>query len=252
MSGHNKWSKVKRIKGPLDAKRGKLFSKLSKEIIVAAGIGGGDAETNARLRQAVTTARQHSMPRENIERAIARGTGASGDARIEEVVYEGYGAGGVAVIVEAATDNKNRTVSELRNLFKSHHGHLAEEGAVDYLFGHFGHLVFDRTRYPEEVVMEAALELEAEDVMAHDGTVEVLTKPSDLFHTCESMAKKGLEPTSVDRVYIPKTTIPVEEQGTGSKLMALLDALEDHDDVQKVHANYQMEEAFFSELAKLA
>ncbi len=168
------------------------------------------------------------------------------------VVYEGYGPGGVAVIVEVATDNKTRTVSELRNLFKTHHGHLAEEGAVDYLFGHYGHLVFDRRRYPEEVVMEVALELGAEDVLSRDDVVEVLTLNKELHQTREAMTKKGLEPSLADSVYIAKTTVPIAEKGTGSLLFGLFDALEAHPEVQRVHSNFEMPNTLFTELAKQA
>lgn len=249
MSGHNKWSKVKRIKGPLDAKRGKLFSKLSSEIIVAARQGGGNVDMNARLRTAVQAAKSASMPKENIDRAIKKGTGELEGAAIEEATYEGYGPGGVAILVETASDNKNRTVSDLRNLFRARGGNLGESGSVAWMFTHYGQLLFDKEKAPEDTVMEVALEAGAQDVVPHGDSVEVLTGVADVYKVLQGFEKVGMHPVSTGFSYIAKTSVPVEEKEAAEKLLALLEEIEDHDDVQRVHANYEMPDKLFAELA---
>jgi len=248
MSGHNKWSKVKRIKGPLDAKRGKLYTKIVKEIIISARLGGGQIEGNPRLRQAVQIARDASMPKDNIDRAIKKGSGELQGEALEEIMYEGYGPGGVAVLVETTSDNKNRTVSDLRNLFKSWGGNLGEAGGVAWLFTHYGSLLFDKAKYGEDTLMEVALDAGAQDVSTHDDNVEVFTTPSDVYKVKEGFEKVGMHPTHVGFSYVAKTSVPVESKETAEKLLKLLEEVEDHDDVQRVHANFEMDDKLFAEL----
>lgn len=248
MSGHNKWSKVKNIKGPADAKRGKLFTKITKEIIVAAKSGGGNSDGNPRLRTAIIAARSASMPKDNIERAIKKGLGTLEGETIEEALYEGYGPGGVAVLVEATTDNRNRTVSDLRNLFKSHGGNMAEGGSVAWMFSQCGQLVFEKEKYAEDKVMEVALEASAEDVITAGDVVEVTTSTSDVYRVKDVFERVGMHPASAGLSYSAKTLVPVESKEIGERLIKLLQELEDHDDVQKVHSNFTMEEALFSQL----
>lgn len=248
MSGHNKWSKVKNIKGPADAKRGKLFTKITKEIIVAAKTGGGNPDGNPRLRTAVTAARSHSMPKDNIERAIKKGLGTLEGETIEEALYEGYGPGGVAVLVEATTDNRNRTVSDLRNVFKSNGGNMAESGSVAWMFSPCGQLVFEKEKYPEDRVMEVALEASAEDVSSTGDAVEVTTSVNDVYRVKDVFERVGMHPSSAGLGYNAKTLVPIESKEVGERLIQLLQELEDHDDVQKVHSNFSMDEKLFSEL----
>ena len=250
MSGHNKWSKVKNIKGPADAKRGKLFTKIIKELTVSARTGGGSPEGNPRLRTAILAAKAASMPKDNIEKAIKRGTGEliEGNA-IEELVYEGYGPGGVAVVIESATDNKNRTVSDLRNIFKSSGGNLAEGGAVAWMFTRYGQLIFEKSKHPEDKVMEVALEAGASDVNEGDDTVEVLTEANDVYRVRESFERVGFHPTESGFVYVAKTTVPITDRSSAETLLSLIHEVEDHDDVQRVHTNADIDEAVVAELA---
>jgi len=248
MSGHNKWSKVKRIKGPLDAKRGQLFTKLIKEITISARMGGGSPDGNPRLRTAITAAKNASMPKDNIDRAIKRGTGEIEGAVIEELVYEGYGPGGVAVMVETTTDNKNRTVQDLRNLFKSHGGNLGEGGSVSWMFTHYGQIVFEKAKYPEDKVMEVALEIGAQDINEGGETVEVLTSVPDVYKVKEAFDNVGLHPASVGFTFVAKTAVPIQKKEDAEKLLDFIESIEDHDDVQRVHANFEMDEKVVAEL----
>lgn len=248
MSGHNKWSKVKNVKGSLDAKRGKLFTKLNKEIMVAARVGGANPDGNPRLRQAIVAARAASMPKDNIERAIQKGSGELESAVIEEHLYEGYGPGGVAVLVETTSDNKNRTVSELRNLFKSNGGSLAESGSVAWMFSHYGQMTFEKAKYPEDKVMEVALEAGAQDIAPGEEAIDVLTQVSDVYKVKEGFEKVGMHPASVGFSYVAKTTVPVEGE-SAQKVLELLEAIEDHDDVQRVHSNFEMDEKVLAQFA---
>ena len=248
MSGHSKWSTIKRKKGAIDAARGKLFTKLGKEIIIAARLGGGDIDGNSRLRTAVQAAKAQSMPKDNIERAIQKGTGELGGDNIEELVYEGYGPAGVAVLVEATTDNKNRTVADLRNLFKSSGGNLADSGSVAYLFTKRGQMIFEGGKHTEDQIMEVAMDAGAEDVSESDGAVEVLTEPSSLYEVKDAFEKVGMEPDSASFTYVPSTSVPVEGENV-EKLMKLMEKLEDHDDVQRVHSNFDIDEKLLAELA---
>lgn len=248
MSGHNKWSKVKRIKGPLDAKRGKLFTKLIKEITVAARTGGGNPDGNARLRHAITAAKSSSMPKDNIERAVKKGTGELEGDVIEEITYEGYGSGGVAILVETTTDNKNRTVNDLRTLFKSSGGNLGESGSVAWMFNRYGQLIFESQKYPEDKIMEIALEAGAQDVSSQsDGVIEVLTEVVDLYRIREIFEKLGMAPSQSGFSYVAKSTVPVDK-ASAEKLIELMDSIEDHDDVQRVHSNANLDEKILAEL----
>lgn len=249
MSGHNKWSKIKHTKGAVDAKKGKLFTKLIKEITIAARMGGNNIDGNPRLRSAVMAAKNASMPKDNIERAIKKGTGELQDGTtIEESLYEGYGPGGVAILVETASDNKNRTVSDLRNLFKTGGGNMAESGSVAWMFTHYGQLLFDKARYPEDTVMEVALEVGAQDVSTSEEMVEVLTDVADVYRISQNFEKRGLHPTTQGFSYVPKSSVPVEDRTNAEKLVKLLDSIEEHDDVQRVHSNFEMNDKLFAEL----
>jgi len=249
MSGHNKWSKIKNIKGAADAKRGKIFTKVIKELTVAARTGGGNPDGNPRLRTAIQAAKAASMPKDNIERAIKRGTGELQGDMIEEIVYEGYGPGGVALLVETATDNKNRTVSDLRNLFKSGGGHLGESGSVSWMFTQCGQLLFDAEKYPEEKVMEVAIEAGADDVAESHGVVEVRTSPSGVYQMKDKFERVGMHPTMAGLGFVPKSTVKIEK-AEAEKLLKLLDTIEDHDDVQKIHANFDIDDKILAELTK--
>jgi YebC/PmpR family DNA-binding regulatory protein len=239
MSGHSKWASIKHKKKAVDAKRGKLFTKLTRAIQVAAR-DGGDPAGNPALAHAIEKAKDARMPKDNIERAIAKGSGSDADAdAIEEVVYEGYGPGGVAVLVEALTDNRNRTGSEVRHAFTSSGGNLGEPGSVAWTFEKKGSLVADGSRYSEDDLLPA-IDAGAEDV-ALDGDVwEVVTAPTDLRAVREALEQSGVSLDSAELVQRPTTRTPVEE-GDVPKLMRLLDTLEDHDDVQAVHANFDID-----------
>jgi YebC/PmpR family DNA-binding regulatory protein len=240
MAGHSKWASIKHKKKAVDAKRGALFTKLTRAITVAARDGGGDPEGNPALALAIQKARDASMPKDNIERAIAKGTGADSDAdSFESVLYEGYGPGGVAILVEALTDNRNRTGSEVRHAFTSHGGNLGEPGSVAWTFEKKGELVVDGGRYSEDDLL-VAIDAGAEDV-ALDGDVwEIVTGPTDLQAVREALEGAGVEIESAELVQRPTTRTPVEEERVRS-LMNLIDALEDNDDVQGVHANFDVD-----------
>jgi YebC/PmpR family DNA-binding regulatory protein len=240
MSGHSKWASIKHKKKAVDAKRGKLFTKLARAIQVAAREGGGDPEGNPALALAVQKARDASMPKDNIERAIAKGTGADSDAdAFEPVTYEGYGPGGVAILVDALTDNRNRTSAEVRHAFTSHRGSLGEPGSVAWTFDKKGELVLDGTRYDEDDLI-AAIDAGAEDVSLDGDVWEIVTAPTDLAAVRDALEARGLELESAEQVMRPKSRTPVEESQVGA-LMRLIEELEDHDDVQAVHANYDVD-----------
>ena len=241
MSGHSHWSKVKRAKGVTDARRGKLFSKLSKEITVAARMGGGDPGFNPRLRQAIATARAESVPVENIERAIKKGTGELEGAAYEEMLYEGYGPGGVAVLVEAATDNKNRSAAELRALFAKHHGHLAGTGSVAWMFHHKGIIAITAPQVVEDDVILTALDAGAEDVRSSEGLIEVITPPDNKLHAVSKALEQAKIPFASAKLgYVPENLTPVTDPQVAEQVLALLEALDDHEDVQVVHANLDL------------
>ena len=241
MAGHSRWAKVKHYKGTIDQRRGKLFSKLSKEISVAAKLGGGDPNFNPRLRQAIATARGESVPVDNIERAVKKGTGElEGDA-YEEMTYEGYGPGGVAILLEAATDNKNRSAAELRAIFTKHHGHMAGAGSVAWMFHRKGLITITAPGIAEDDVILCALDAGAEDVRMHDETIEVITPPDntlDAVHRALDAAKLPVATAKIS--YLPGNLTAVNDPHLAEQVMGLLDALDDHEDIQVVHANLEL------------
>ena len=248
MAGHSKWAQIKRKKAVNDARRGKIFTKLIREITVAAREGGGDPDMNPRLRLAVDTAKAANMPNDNIDRAIGRGTGDLEGARYEEVVYEGYGPAGVALYIETLTDNVNRTVAEVRHVLDRHGGNLGQSGSVAWQFDRAGQLWIDAGRYDEDAVMLAALEAGAEDVKREDGSFLVTTTVAS-FHTVqEGLKGQGIEIDEAELAMLPK--VMVEVAGSDAqKLMKLMDAIDDLDDVQRIHTNADIDEAALAEAA---
>jgi YebC/PmpR family DNA-binding regulatory protein len=249
MSGHSKWSSIKHKKGAVDAKRGQLFSKLSRAIIVAAREGGPDPDTNATLATAVQKARDNSMPKENIERAIARGAGASLDGEAyETVTYEGYGPNGVAVLVEALTDNRNRTAADVRHIFAKNDGNLGTSGAVAWLFERKGVILVSEAAGEDEVMLAAA-EGGAEDIRQEGSSLEVLAAPDDLVTVRAALESAGIEVESSELTMLPKTTMRIEDEASARKLLRLMDALEENDDVQDVYANFDIPEGILEAVA---
>ncbi len=240
MSGHSKWSTIKRKKGAIDAKRGKIFTKLIKEITVAARMGGGDVDANPRLRSAVNTAKAENMPKDNIERAIKKGTGNLDGANYEEILYEGYGPAGVAILVETMTDNKNRTVADIRHFFAKAGGNLGESGCVAWMFAKKGLILIDKGDLSEEELMDIAIEAGADDVLEDDEVFQILTAPEDFNQVVENLERKGLQPREATLSMEPKNTVAVTEERPALSLLKLLGNLEDHEDVQKVHANFDI------------
>ncbi len=236
MSGHSKWSTIKHKKAAKDAKRGKIFTKLIKEITVAARLGGGDLNANPRLRTAVLTARQSSMPTDNIERAIKKGTGELEGVTYEEVTYEGYGPGGVAILVQTLTDNRVRTVADVRSILSKYAGNMGAAGSVGYLFSKRGLIAVERKGIDEDQVMEKALEAGAEDVREAGDLLEVLTTPETFADVREALEKAAVPVASAEVTMMPTTTVTVSGQ-SAQTLLKLLEALEDHDDVQSVSSN---------------
>jgi YebC/PmpR family DNA-binding regulatory protein len=248
MAGHSKWAGIKHKKAIVDARRGKLFTKLARAITVAAKDGGGDVDGNPTLALAVQKAKDASMPKDNIERAIAKGTGDGADAAaLEHVLYEGYGPGGVAMLVEATTDNRNRTGSDVRHLFAKHGGSLGEPGSVAYLFDKRGLLVVDATKHSEDDLL-AAIEAGALDVALDDDVFEVVTEPADLSAVRAALDGAGVGVEEQQLAWIPTVRVPVDE-ATAPKLLRLVDALEENDDVDEVHANFDIEAAVLERVA---
>ena len=243
MAGHSKWSKVKRFKGALDAKRGRLFSKLSKEITVAAKLGGSNPAANPRLRAAVQAAKAQSMPGDNIERAIKKASGEVGTQALEEIVYEGYAPGGVAVIVEAATDNKNRTAADLRSIFTKNHGNLGGPGSVSYLFQRKGLITVPLAAAEEDQLLEIILEAGAEELSRDDEHHVLTTPPESLYAIAESLRRAGIEPDSQKLTYVPASSVAVHDEQIAGQVLRLCEALDDCDDVLEVHANFEIPEA---------
>jgi YebC/PmpR family DNA-binding regulatory protein len=236
MSGHSKWSTIKHKKAVKDARRGKLFTKLIKEITIAAKLGGGDVNANPRLRTAVLEARQNSMPGDNIERAIKKGTGELEGVSYEEVVYEAYGPGGVAIMAEVLTDNRTRTVAEIRSLLQKHGGNMGTTGSVAWMFKKRGLLTVDRAGVDEDTVMETALEAGAEDVREAGDLLEVLTVPESFEAVREALARAGITPASAEVTMMPDSSVALTGR-QAEQMVRLLEALEDHDDVQRVSSN---------------
>ncbi|MBI5571689.1 MAG: YebC/PmpR family DNA-binding transcriptional regulator [Desulfomonile tiedjei] len=241
MSGHNKWSTIKHKKGAVDAKRGKLFSKLIKEITIAAREGGGDVEGNPRLRTAVNAARAANMPKDNIERAVKRGTGEIAGAAYEEITYEGYGPGGAAVMVEAVTDNKNRTVAEVRHVFEKYGGNLGESGCVSWIFQRKGMVTISSQGLTEDEVMEVALESGAQDVINEGDSFSVTTDPGDFEGVRAAIEEKGWKVELGEITMIPQNTIKLEGK-KAEQMLKMMDALDDNDDLQTVYANFDISE----------
>jgi YebC/PmpR family DNA-binding regulatory protein len=250
MSGHSKWSTIKRRKGAADAKRGQLFSKLSRAIIVAAREGGPDPDANLALQNAIEKARAASMPKENIERAIARGAGAGSDgAAFERVTYEGYGPGGVAILVEALTDNRNRTASDVRHVFSKHEGNLGAAGAVAWQFERKGVIVCDAQRVDEEELTLVAADAGAEDVALDGSSLQVTTAPEELAAVRAALEGAGIPYESAELTMVAKSTVRLEDETTARKILRLVDALEDSDDVQGVYANFDIPESVLETVA---
>lgn len=252
MAGHSKWANIKHRKAKVDAERGKLFTKLGRELIVAARLGGGDPEANPRLKLAIQKAKEANMPMENIQRAIQRGTGEIGGEAYEEVVYEGYGPGGVAILLNLTTDNRNRTAAEIRHLFSKHGGSLGESGCVAWMFDSRGLITveLDQLKLPAEEVMLWAIEAGAEDVNLNEeeNCVEVVTEPGQLQAVKEALASKGVPIASAEVTMLPKTTVSVSDPEVARRLLRLLDTLEDHDDVQAVYSNFDIPSSLLREL----
>ncbi len=248
MSGHSKWHSIKHKKAVVDARRGQHFTKLARAITVAAREGGGDPEGNPALALAVQKARDASMPKDNIERAIAKGTGEGVDAdQIETVLYEGYGPGGVALLIEALTDNRNRTGADVRHVLSKYGGNLGEPGSVSYLFDKQGVIVVDATRYDEDDLI-AAIDAGALDIALDDDVFEVITEPGDLGPVQEAVAQAGVEIESADVTQRPKSRVPVQE-ADAARLMKLIDALEESDDVSSVDANFDVDAGVLERIA---
>lgn len=239
MSGHSKWASIKHKKAIVDSRRGAHFSKLTRAITVAARDGGGDPDANATLENAIRKAKEASMPKDNIERAIAKGTGEGGEAdAIESVLYEGYGVGGVAVLVEAFTENRNRTGADVRHIFSKAGGSLGEPGSVAYLFDKKGTIVVDGERHSEDELM-VAVEAGAEDILTDEGVFEVITEPADFTTVRKALEAAGIEMDSAEMTYRPSSLVPIDEAQAG-RLMKLIETLEDNDDVSAVHANFDV------------
>jgi len=247
MSGHSKWSTIKRKKGATDARRGKIFTKLIKEITIAARMGGGDPDTNPRLRTAIATAKAENMPKENIERGVKKGTGELEGVAYEEVYYEGYGPGGAAVLVESLTDNKNRTVADVRHVFSKSGGSLGEAGCVAWMFEKKGLFVFEKESMDEELLMEAALDAGAEDIREEDGTFEVIASLEDFEHVKKTLDEKTPGYVLGEMTMLPKSTVKLEGKDA-EQMLRLMDGLEDSDDVQKVYSNFDISDKTLEEL----
>jgi YebC/PmpR family DNA-binding regulatory protein len=248
MSGHSKWSKVKHVKAVVDAKKGKAFTKVIKEITVAARIGGGDPGGNPRLRAAIAAAKQINMPSDNVKRAIQKGTGELPGVHYEEITYEGYGPGGVAILVEVLTDNKNRTVGEMRFVFSKSNGNMGEAGCVSWMFHKKGTVIVEKSAAGEEKLMELALEAGAEDIQDDGSNFEILSAPENFEKVTAALAANNIPTVSAEVAMVPQTWVKLTGK-EAQQVLKLVEALEDHDDVQKVWANFDIEE---EELVRLA
>jgi len=248
MSGHSKWSTIKRKKGKVDAQRGKIFTKIIRVITVAARSGGGDPETNVKLKTAIQLAKENNMPNENIERAIKRGTGEADGVSYEELLYEGYGPGGVAVLIEALTDNKNRTTPEIRKIFSKNAGNLGENGCVAWMFDKRGYFIFEKAKVNEDTIVDLALEAEAEDVKSDNENIEVITPPEDYQKFSNLIKEQNIDCLLSEVTLIPKTTVDLEGK-KAMQMLNLMEQLEDHDDVQKVYANFNIADEIMEEIS---
>lgn len=250
MSGHSKWHNIKLKKTKVDAIKGKIFTKLAREIIIAARQGGTDPDGNFRLKLAVQKAKEANMPKDNIERAIAKASGSGEDVNaIEEMTYEGYGPGGVALMLEIATDNKNRTVPELRNILGKHGGSLGEPGCVSWMFDRKGVLTFDAKSVDEDKLLACVLDAGADDLRNEEDILEVITDPSEFQHVKEAVDKAGYHVLSAEIAMLPKTVINVSDKDASS-VLKLMEMLESHDDIQKVHSNFDIDSRILEEIAR--
>ncbi len=248
MSGHNKWANIKQRKSAQDAKRSNIFSKISREIILAARKGGGNPETNATLRAIIEKARSYNMPKDNIERSIKRGTGEIEGAAFEELTYEGYGPGGVAMIVDVTTDNRNRTISEIRKIFSRLGGNLGEAGCVGWMFEKKGYISVDANKYTEDQIMEFALDLGADDVKKEGDVIEIYTTVENFLNVLDGLKSKGIEIQSSELARFAQNTVKIEKDKALS-LLKLIDELEEHDDVQAVATNADIDDSVYDEYA---
>ena len=241
MSGHSKWHTIKHKKGAADAKRGKIFTRLIKELTVAARAGGGDPDMNPRLRTIIAEAKASNMPRENIERAIRRGTGEEPGVSYEEIVYEGYGPGGVALLVQTLTDNKNRTVGEIRHTFSKYAGNLAAENSVAWMFSRKGQIVVEKSKANEESLLNAALDAGADDMNDDGSAWEIITSPDNFERVRDALKALGVEPASAEVAMVPQNYVKLQGK-EAQQMLRLFEAIDDHDDVQHVWANFDIEE----------
>jgi len=246
MSGHSKWHSIKHKKGAIDAKRGRMFTKLIKEITIAARIGGGDAEGNPRLRKAIQDAKGVNMPADNIKRAIQKGTGELEGGQLDEIMYEGYAPGGVAMLVDVVTDNRNRTVSEIRHVFSKNGGNMGESGSVSWMFHKKGYVAIEKSKADEETLMTLAIDAGADDFESDESSYEIYTSPEAFEGVLNAIKSKGIETMTAEVSMIPQTYVKVEGK-TAQQVVKLMEALDEHDDVQHVYANFDIEE---SELAE--
>ena len=242
MSGHSKWHSIKHKKAAIDSKRGRAFTKFIKEITIAARIGGGDPEGNPRLRKAIADAKTLNMPADNIQRAIMKGTGELEGGQLEEIMYEGYGPGGVALIAEVVTDNRNRTVSEIRHVFSKNGGNMAEAGAVSWMFSKKGYIVIDQSKADEDTLMALAIEAGADDFVPEGSTYEIYTSTNTFDGVLTVLKEKGIEPMSAEISMIPQNYVKVEGK-SAQAVLKLMEALDEHDDVQHVYGNFDIEES---------
>ena len=240
MSGHSKWASIKHKKGAADAKRGQLFTKLIKEITAAAKAGGGSPDGNPRLRMVIAKAKEGNMPKDNIEKAIKKGTGELPGVIYEEVIYEGYGPGGVAVLVEALTDNKNRTTAEIRSIFSKQGGNMAGAGSVAWIFHKKGFILVEKAKLAEEKLMDLVLGAGAEDLSSTDATFEITTAAKDLEIVKHALADANIPIQSADLTMMPSSTVPVSDEATAKKILTLVETLEEHDDVNHAYANFDI------------
>jgi len=247
MSGHSKWHNIRIKKQKVDQVRGKLFSRLSREITVTAKEGGGNPEANARLRTAVERAREAGMPNDNIQRAIQRGTGEGAGIALETLTYEGYGPGGVAILVEAVTDNRNRTASDVRAIFTRHNGRFGEAGSVAWMFDKKGEILVDKTAIAEDDLMLAALEAGAEDVRSGEETYEIITAPEDFLRVKQALVERGIAAASADVTMMPRSTVRLEGKDA-KQVLQLMEALEEHQDVQRAYANFDVPEEILQQV----
>ena len=250
MSGHSKWASIKHKKGAADAKRGQLFTKLIKEITAAAKTGGGNPDGNPRLRLTIAKAKEANMPKDNIEKAIKRGTGEIPGIIYEDVLYEGYGPGGVAIIVEALTDNKNRTSAEIRNIFSKTGGNMAGAGSVAWIFQKKGYILVEKSKISEEKLMDLVLGAGADDLTSADAVYEITTSPKDLEAVKQALIQANIPSQSAELTMLPTSTVPVKDEATARKILGLVELLEEHDDVSHAYANFDIPDTILAEAAQ--